>query len=57
MLSDNFGRGYIQLYIYIYINLPYDNILLLLKKSVLYADLRMLDTFLMNENVFNQVNL
>ena len=29
MLSDNFGRGYIQLYIYIYINLPYDNISLL----------------------------
>ena len=27
------------------------------KKGVLYADLRMLDTFLMNENVFNQVNL
>ena len=61
MLSDNFGRGYIQLYIFT-LTFPM-NIFSSFKKSVLYADLRMLDKLLLNElnksfkNVFNQIYL
>ena len=62
MLSDNFGRGYIQLYIFT-LTFPMNVFSFFLKKSVLYADLRMLDKLLLNElnksfkNVFNQIYL